>query len=88
MRTRRAASSWRCGKHQHGPNANPAGVATILESVAKITPQTAARMKHIVNAETLELETIQPQIDALAQYGFIPNRYPVTDVIWAPARSV
>jgi NitT/TauT family transport system substrate-binding protein len=69
-------------------NANPAGVGTILEQVAKIQPATIARMKHIVNGETLELETISQQIDALAQYGFIPNRFPVTDIVWQPARTV
>lgn len=69
-------------------NANPAGVATIIENVAKIPAATVAKMKHIVNGETLELATLQPQIDALADYGFIPNRFPVTDLIWPPARTV
>jgi NitT/TauT family transport system substrate-binding protein len=69
-------------------NANPAGVAAIIENIAKIPAATIAKMKHIVNGETLEVATIQPQIDALAEYGFIANKFSVNDLIWPPARSV
>jgi NitT/TauT family transport system substrate-binding protein len=63
-------------------NANPAGVATVLEQEAKLPAAAIAKMKHIVNGETLEIPTIQPQIDALFEYKFIERRYPVTDIIW------
>ena len=67
-------------------NANPAGVATILQQEAKLPAAAIAKMKHVVNGETLEIPTIQPQIDALAEYQFIERRYAVTDIIWPTAR--
>lgn len=68
-------------------NANPAGVGAILEQEAKLPAATIARMNHVVNGESLEIPTIQPQITALADYKFIEHSYDVNDLIWPPARS-
>jgi NitT/TauT family transport system substrate-binding protein len=67
-------------------NANPAGVATILESVAKLPPATFGRMKHVVYGETLEPGAIQPQIDVLAEYAFIGRRIALDELVWPPAK--
>jgi NitT/TauT family transport system substrate-binding protein len=63
-------------------NANPTGAGTILEKVSKLPAATIAQMKRVVNGESLEIPTLQPQIDALAEYGFIPRRYAAADIIW------
>jgi NitT/TauT family transport system substrate-binding protein len=64
-------------------NDNPAGVAVILEKVAKLPQSTSARMKHVVNGDKIEIATIQPQIDALSDYHFIANRFAVADLVWS-----
>jgi NitT/TauT family transport system substrate-binding protein len=63
-------------------NANPGPAAAILEQISKIPAASIAQMKHVVHGESLEIATIQPQIDALAHYQFISRRYPVTEIIW------
>ena len=65
-------------------NANPAGVATILESIAKLPAASFTRMKHVVYADDFDAaKSIQPQIDALADYQFIPSRFSAEEIIWA-----
>jgi NitT/TauT family transport system substrate-binding protein len=65
-------------------NANPAGVASILESIAKLPASSFARMKHVRYADAFDaVATIQPQIDALAEYQFIPSRFAAEEIIWA-----
>jgi NitT/TauT family transport system substrate-binding protein len=63
-------------------NANPVPSGAILEQITKIPAATIAEMKRVVYGETLEPGTIQPQIDVLAEYGFIPKRYPVSEMAW------
>lgn len=65
-------------------NANPTAAGVILEKVAKMPAATVAKMHHVVNAETIETASIQPEIDALFEYGFIPRRYTVSEIAWAP----
>ena len=63
-------------------NNNPAGVALILEKVAKLPRATSARMKHVVYGDKIEVAAIQPQIDALSDYHFIAKRFDVADIVW------
>jgi NitT/TauT family transport system substrate-binding protein len=63
-------------------NGNAAGVAAVLEQEAKLPAAAIARMNHVVNGETLEIPTIQPQINALAEYKFIERSYSVSDIVW------
>jgi ABC-type nitrate/sulfonate/bicarbonate transport system substrate-binding protein len=63
-------------------NANRGPANAILSSATKIPLETLAKMKHVVFGETLDLATIQPQIDALAEYKYIDRRYNVSDIIW------
>ncbi len=65
-------------------NANPAGAGAILEKIAKVPAATIAKMHHVVNAETIEVGSIQPEIDALVEYAYIPRRYAVAEIAWAP----
>ena len=62
-------------------NRGPANV--ILSAATKIPLETLGRMKHVVYGETLDVATIQPQIDALAEYKYIDRRFSVNDIIWA-----
>jgi NitT/TauT family transport system substrate-binding protein len=63
-------------------NTNRAQANAILSRESKIPPETVAKMKHVVFGESLDLSTIQPQIDALAEYKYIERRYNVSEIIW------
>ena len=43
-------------------------------------------MNRVVFAENLDPSTIQPVIDATAQYKFIPNTFNVADMFWSGAK--
>ena len=66
-------------------NANPAAAGVLLEKFAHVPAATIAKMHHVVNAETIEPASIQPEIDALAGYGYLPRRYTVAEIAWDPA---
>lgn len=68
-------------------NANRAITATIIARETKIPLDTVTKMRHVTFGETLDVATIQPQIDALAAYKFIERRYNVADIIWSGARG-
>jgi ABC-type nitrate/sulfonate/bicarbonate transport system substrate-binding protein len=63
-------------------NSNQAAAAVILENVSKIPAETVGTMARVVFAETLDRKTIQPVIDATAQYKFIPHDFNVTEMFW------
>jgi NitT/TauT family transport system substrate-binding protein len=65
-------------------NKNQAAAATILERVSQIPADTVGVMNRVVFAETLDPATIQPVIDATAQYKFIPKTFNVTEMFWKP----
>ena len=64
-------------------NKNPAEAATILAGVAKLPPEIVAQMHRVTFGETLDVATIQPVIDATAEYKFLPKTFPVTDMFWS-----
>ncbi len=66
-------------------NANPAAAGVILEKIAHVPATTIAKMHHVVNAESIEVGSIQPEIDALAEYGYLPRRYNVEQIAWPEA---
>jgi NitT/TauT family transport system substrate-binding protein len=66
-------------------NKNQAAAATILERLTQIAPETVSSMARVVFAENLEASTIQPVIDASAQYKFIPKTFNVTEMFWKSA---
>jgi NitT/TauT family transport system substrate-binding protein len=66
-------------------NTNQAAAATILERLTQIDPATVGAMARVVFAESLEAATIQPVIDASAQYKFIPKTFNVTEMFWKSA---
>lgn len=70
----------------HWANTDHAGEMNNLATVTKIPIATIERMNHAVQADTLDVRMIQPQIEAFAQYGFIAHSFPVTEMIWPPAR--
>lgn len=63
-------------------NANPAAAAPILERFTKIPAATVAQMARATYADTIVAAQIQPVIDILAEYKFIPSRFPAADIIW------
>ena len=64
-------------------NANRNSALAILSRESKIPLETLGKIHHVVYGETLDVTTIQPQIDALAEYKYIDRRYNVTDIIWS-----
>lgn len=63
-------------------NANHDKTAAWLEKYAKIPAADIMKMARIVYTDQLDLTTIQPVIDASAQYKFIARDYKASDVIW------
>jgi NitT/TauT family transport system substrate-binding protein len=68
-------------------NANKPAANAIVARETKIPLEVVNKMNHVVYGETLDLATIQPQIDALFEYKFIERKYNVADIIWSGARS-
>ncbi len=68
-------------------NKNQKAAASILERISQIPAATVGVMNRVVFAETLDPATIQPVIDATAQYKFIPNTFNVADMFWPGARA-
>jgi NitT/TauT family transport system substrate-binding protein len=66
-------------------NKNPEPAGVILGNVAKIPASTIAEMNRVSFGTALDLATIQPVIDAAAQYKFLPKSFPVTEMFWAQA---
>jgi NitT/TauT family transport system substrate-binding protein len=67
-------------------NTNRDAVGTILSRETKIPIDVVAKMNHVIYGETLDVATIQPQIDALAEYKFIDRRFNVAEVLWSGGR--
>ena len=84
---RRVVLAMRQGAQWANARANRAAAATILARETKIPIETIAKMNHVIYGETLDIATIQPQIDALADYKFIDRRYNVSEIIWPSGRG-
>jgi NitT/TauT family transport system substrate-binding protein len=68
-------------------NANLAASSAILADVSKIPLSTIGEMHRVTFGEVLDPKTIQPVIDATAQYKFLAKDFNVTDMFWAQARA-
>jgi NitT/TauT family transport system substrate-binding protein len=68
-------------------NANHDKAGEILTRVAKIPLATISAMNRSVYSDKLELATIQPVIDASAEYKFLPQTYKAQDVFWSGLRG-
>jgi NitT/TauT family transport system substrate-binding protein len=64
-------------------NKNQAAAAPILEKISQIPASTVGVMNRVVFAEGLDPTSIQPVIDATAQYKFIPKTFNVADMFWS-----
>jgi ABC-type nitrate/sulfonate/bicarbonate transport system substrate-binding protein len=67
-------------------NTNRDAAGAIVARETKIPLDVVARMNHVVYGETLDVATIQPQIDALAEYKYIDRRFNVAEVVWSGVR--
>lgn len=54
----------------------------VLAQETKIPAASIARMHHVIQGQSLDPGTIQPQIDALAHYKFIDHDFPLSDIVW------
>lgn len=70
----------------HWANGNPGPAGTILEKISKIPASTIGQMNRVVYGETLDPSLIQPIVDGLARYKFIPERFRASDLIWSGAK--
>ena len=68
-------------------NKNQAAAATILERISKIPAATVGEMNRVQFGENLDPATIQPVIDATAEYKFLPKTFNVTEMFWSQARA-
>jgi NitT/TauT family transport system substrate-binding protein len=68
-------------------NKNQAAAGAILAGVTKIPVATIVEMNRVVFADSLDPATIQPVIDATAQYKFLPKTFNVADMFWSQARG-
>ncbi|HEY5350347.1 MAG TPA: ABC transporter substrate-binding protein, partial [Candidatus Lustribacter sp.] len=67
-------------------NTNQAAAGAILARISKIPAATIAEMNRVVYAESLDVATIQPVIDATAQYKFLPKTFNVAEMFWSQAK--
>jgi NitT/TauT family transport system substrate-binding protein len=63
-------------------NKNPRASAVILANLTKIPIDVVDRMNRVTFGEVLDISTIQPVIDATAEYKFLPKTFPVNEMIW------
>jgi NitT/TauT family transport system substrate-binding protein len=68
-------------------NKNQTAAAAILADVSKIPVATIGEMNRVVFGENLDVATIQPVIDAAAQYKFLPKTFNVSEMFWAGAKG-
>lgn len=66
-------------------NKNPAAAGVILAGITKIAPETIAQMHRVEYAESLDVATIQPVIDATAEYKFLPKTFNAAEMFWSQA---
>jgi hypothetical protein len=63
-------------------NSHQAAAAVILENVSKIPAETVGTMARVEFPASLDRGTIQPTIDAMAHYKFIPRDFNVSEMFW------
>jgi NitT/TauT family transport system substrate-binding protein len=68
-------------------NHNRPATAVILQKYSKMTDDTMAKLHRMEFAEHLDPALIQPIIDASARYGFLPQRFPASNLFAAFLQS-
>jgi ABC-type nitrate/sulfonate/bicarbonate transport system substrate-binding protein len=68
-------------------NKNHVAAGDILAKITKIDPATIKEMNRVVYSDGLEVATIQPVIDATAEYKFLPKSFKVSEMFWSQAQS-
>jgi NitT/TauT family transport system substrate-binding protein len=63
-------------------NNNHTASIPIVAKYTKLPPETLAKMRHGRFAESTDLKTIQPVIDAMVSYDFILKGFPAADLIY------
>jgi NitT/TauT family transport system substrate-binding protein len=66
----------------HWGNTNHAAGIPIVSKYTKLPPEILAKMRHGAFAEATDLKTIQPVIDAMVSYDFIPKGFPAADLLY------
>jgi NitT/TauT family transport system substrate-binding protein len=74
VRAMRQAADW--------TNAHPRESATILANLTKIPVDVVDRMNRVSFGQVLDVSTMQPVIDATAEYKFLPKTFPVAEMLW------
>ena len=74
VRAMRQAADW--------ANKHPRESAVVLANLTKIPVDVVDRMNRVTFGEVLDIATIQPVIDATAEYKFLPRAFPVSEMIW------
>ena len=67
-------------------NKNQAAAGAILEKISKIPAATVGEMNRVIYAESLDVATIQPVIDATAQYKFLPKTFNASEMFWSQVK--
>ena len=68
-------------------NKNHPAAGAILAKISKLEPATIAEMHRVVYAESLDPATIQPVIDATAEYKFLPKTFNVSEMFWSAPKA-
>jgi NitT/TauT family transport system substrate-binding protein len=63
-------------------NRHPSESAAILADLTKIPVSVVDQMNRVTFGEVLDVATIQPVIDATAEYKFLPKTFPVAEIFW------
>jgi NitT/TauT family transport system substrate-binding protein len=71
----------------HWGNNNHAAAIPIVAKYTKVAPETLAKMRHGRFAESTDLKTIQPVIDAMAGYQFIAKGFPAADLLYRVSKA-
>lgn len=68
-------------------NNNHAAAIPIVSKYTKLPPEVLAKMRHGHFAESTDLKTIQPVIDAMVTYDFIPKGFPASDLLYRAGKG-
>ena len=71
----------------HWGNNNHTASIPIVSKYTKLPPETLAKMKHGHFGESTVLKTIQPVIDAMVSYDFIPKGFPASDLLYRAGKG-
>jgi NitT/TauT family transport system substrate-binding protein len=75
VRAMRQAADW--------TNKHPRESASILATLTKIPVDVVDQMNRVTFGEVLDVSTMQPIIDAAAEYKFLPKTFPVSEMLWS-----